>query len=186
MPSSRKHLEGSCEAWHPLFPSPADLQVCELWGVKQQVPCPEITSQALDGVAPPRTLRSVHVPAEFLWPPGPAPCLAHTPRAKLLDPSPHTGLAGAPDTVSASLPQSLFALQKFPAPPPHPSASSPKAGSLLGTVLSEVCCRHLSSPLNFTSCDTPKLRWPGPLCTPGRPGAPGSRGHRQIRSVRLY
>ena len=185
MPSSQKQLEGSCEAWHPLFPSPADLQVCELRGMKQQVPCPEITSQALDGVAPPGTLRSVRVPAEAPLPPRPVPWLAHTPCAKPLDSSPQTGPAGAPNTLLLFL-SLYFCPAKVSCPPPHPSASSPKAGSLLGAVLSEVCCRHLSGPLNFTSCDTPKLRWLGPLCTPGRPGALGSRRHRQIRSVRLY
>ena len=52
--SSRKQLEGSYEAWHPLFPSPADLQVCELWGMKQQVPCdlsPEVSSSTVGPVA---------------------------------------------------------------------------------------------------------------------------------------
>lgn len=106
--SSRKQLEGSYEAWHPLFPSPADLQVCELWGMKQQVPCPEITSQALDGVAPPGTLRSVRVPAEAPPPPSPVPWLAHTPCAKPWTPHPKQGRRRPKHSLSASLLQCLF------------------------------------------------------------------------------
>lgn len=117
-PSSRKQLEGSCEARHPLFPSPADLQVFGVWGMKQQVLCPEITSQAPDGVAPPGTLRLVHVET---------PCPQaqhrgrHTPRARLaLGSSPQTGPMGAPDAPCFYFSVFLFAKGSCPHPTPLP------------------------------------------------------------------
>lgn len=133
-PSSRKQLEGSCEARRPLFPSPADLQVFGVWGMKQQVLCPEITSQAPDGVAPPGTLRLVHV--ETPLPPGPAPWSAHPPRQAgtgLLTPNRTDGRPRR----SLLLFFSLSFCKRF-LPPPHPSASSRKACSPLGAMLSDV------------------------------------------------
>ena len=116
VPSCRKQLEGSCEARHRLFPSPADLQVCGVRGMKQQVLCPEITSQAPDGVAPPGNLRSVHV--EVPLPPSPVPWLAHPMRQAgtgLL--TPNRANRHPRRSLSVSLFQSFF-LQKVPAPSP--------------------------------------------------------------------
>lgn len=127
--------------------------------MKQQVLCPEITSQAqMESSLPDPQACPCRDPA------APRPStVVRTPHARPAPVSPQNRTDGFQTPLLLFFFFSL-SFAKVPAPTP-PSASPRKARSPLGAMLRDVpsdgCC-HLSGPSDFTSCDTPKL-----LCRPG-------------------